>query len=126
MEEARLRFDEHARIEPRLIELWHLCRRAAPPMPANDEDDDAFDVDLYDVDHLSADKPDDGWCAEDWFHRNVKPRFLPLVGWFRLEDPPALKGSNAYDEVYSALFCHALSRTCACCRGVELPRRRRA
>jgi hypothetical protein len=115
MEIARRAFDEYARVEPRLTGLWYVCRRAAPPVPANDVDD-AFDVDPFEADGIVSDSPDDGWCAEDYFFENVKPELLRLIGWYRLEEPPELRQSRAYDAVYSALFYHALHRPCACCR----------
>lgn len=117
MDVARRAFDEVARIEPQLAPLWYMCRCAAPPVPADDQVDDAFDDDPYEVDELSRDKPDDGWCAEDYFFQKIKPKLERLVGWQRREDPPELQGSDAYDAVYSALFYHALHRPCVCCRG---------
>jgi hypothetical protein len=125
MEVARRTFDEYARIEPRLTALWQLCRRAAPPIPANDVDD-VFDVDAFDADVIADDKPDDGWCAEDYFFRNIKPGLARLVGWHRVEEPPELRQSRAYDAVYSALFYHALHRPCACCCGRGARQRLRA
>jgi hypothetical protein len=123
LEEARLTFEQYVRIEPRLTALWQMSRRAAPPVPANDHVDDVFDVDVFDVDVLSVEKADDGWCAEDYFFQNVKPMLLSLVGWNRREDPAELRGSDAYDAVYSALFYHALHRPCACCRERRRPLR---
>lgn len=123
---ARRTFDAYARLDPRLMPLWNLCRRAAPPVPANDEDIDPFDVDVFTIDILAAGKPHDGWCAEDFFFQNVKQKLETLVGMHRQEDPPELRQERAYHEVYSALFYHALHRPCACCRGRAAGRRLRA
>lgn len=124
-DDAKRRFDEYAKIEPRLRDLWWDCRQAAPPIYTNDEAEDPFDVDEYDVDRVSRDAAD--WCAELWFMQTIKPRFRVLVGWERSDlDPPELRTSKAYDDVYAGLFYFALSLTCQCCRPPNPPRRRYA
>jgi hypothetical protein len=110
LDAARRRFDELARLEPKIAPLWAACVQIAPPV--TDELDDAFDVDAF-IDDVD---PDDGWCAEDQFFRTIKPLIGSFIGWHRTEDPPELQTSEAYDAVYSALFHHALPRPCACCR----------
>ena len=100
---AQRRFDELARIEPRLGPLWQLCRRVAPPV--------AIEVEDFEDEPLT-----DGWCAEDHFLRHIKPKLVALVGWDRQDDPAELRGRDAYDAAYAALFFHALPRPCACCR----------
>lgn len=106
---ARLRFDEFARLEPRLTALWTACTDVARPEP--EDLDDPFDVDPYAEDQLA-----DDWCTEDHFFRFIKPHLLPLIGWQRRGDPAELQTSEAYDAVYTALFHFALHRTCECCR----------
>jgi hypothetical protein len=100
-----------------------VCRRAAPPQPANDADEDPFDRDAFDHDALAAGSPTDGWCAEQYFDQVVKRQLLPLVGWHRLEGPADLQTSEAWEAVVSALLFHALNRHCECCR--QLPKRMR-
>lgn len=109
-EAARSRFDELASIEPRLAVLWRMCADVTGPELPDDEPVDQLELDPI------AERPEDGWCAEDHFLRNIKPYLLPLVGWQRREDPPELQASDAYDDAYSALFHHALPRPCTCCR----------
>lgn len=125
VEHARREFETYAELEPRLRRLWLLCQTAAPPVAANDEnDDDPFDVDLYDVDFLATTARNEDWCAEQFFLQQIKPQLTALVGWARIEGAPELRGQEAYDVTYSALFFHALNRTCICCR--EPARRLRA
>ena len=115
LDAARRAFDEYAAAEPRLTTLWDMCRRAAPPAHANDGVDDAYDVDVFDVDDVSTAKPDDGWCAEDLFFEHVKSRLMLLVGVYRPSGPDELRTTRAYDTVYAALLDWALHRPCACC-----------
>jgi hypothetical protein len=110
LDAARRRFDELARLEPRLAPLWGACEQIAH---VEDEIEDPFDVDSFEVDELLA--SEDGWCAEDQFFRTIKPQIGALVGFHREEDPAELQTPEAYDAVYSALFHHALIRQCACC-----------
>lgn len=124
MEQARREFDVFAELEPRLRRLWVLCQTASPPMPANDDADDPYDVDLYDRDALASDASAADWCTEQFFLRYIKPEITALVGWGRLDGARELRGQDAYDVVYSALFFHALNRNCICCR--EAARRLRA
>jgi hypothetical protein len=98
---ARRVFDRYAALEPRLAPLWQLCRSASAPVNENADLDD--------------DTTDDGWCVEMFFFEHVKSELVQLVGWYRVEDPPELRRSSAYDEVYAALQV-ALNRTCSCCR----------
>ena len=112
-DEAKSTFDEYALAEPRLKPLWTMCQYAAPE-PANDEVD-AFDVDLDDCDPLGSSQ--NGWCAELWFLTAIQPAFRELVGWERKEDePPHLRTTKAYEDVYAALLFFALNVTCSCCR----------
>ena len=106
---ARLRFDECARLEPRLTALWTACAEVAQPERVGL--DDPFDFDPF------AEEPlEDDWCTEDHFFRYIKPQLLPLIGWQRRGDPAELQTSEAYDAVFTALFHVALHRTCDCCR----------
>lgn len=100
-EMAQRRFEELARLEPRLMPLWQQCACVVPPV-----------LELDDVD----DEPIDDWCAEDHFLRHIKPRLVALVGWDRVEEPAELRGREAYDAAYAALFSFALNRPCTCCR----------
>ncbi len=113
--EARQAFDEYAAIEPRLESLWELCRLAAPPVRATPPVDDVYDCDPFEVDVFAADKPDDGWCAEDFYHQHVKSRLLLLAGVQRPGPSHALQTSEAYDAIYDLLVNWALNRPCACC-----------
>lgn len=110
LEAARIEFDRYARIEPRLAPLWQLCRAAAAPV--REDDDDADDP---------AALPDDGWCAEDYFHDAVKSKLLLLVGGYLSAGPAELQSSTAYDTVYDLLINWALHRPCACCAGDDEP-----
>lgn len=113
VDDARRRFDEYVRLEPRLARLWAMCEGAQAP--ARGDDDDGEDI---------AVEPEAGdWCAEDYFLQVVKPRLCELVGWDRGGGPPELRTSEAYEEVHSALVQHALVFTCACCREAEQARR---
>ena len=116
--EAWQAFDAYAQLEPRLRPLWDLCRRAAPPVRETEPVDDAFDVDPFEVDVIAADKPNDGWCAEDYFLLHVKSTLLLLVGLRRPHRPGSpheLHSSRAYEEIYDLLINWALNRSCACC-----------
>jgi hypothetical protein len=113
IEAARRAFEAFARVEPQLEPLWELCRSAAPPVRGGFVDD-AFDVDAFDVDVVAADKPDEGWCAEDHFLEHVKPRLVGLVGAHRTT-ADELQSTEAYDAIYELLINAALDRTCACC-----------
>jgi len=115
IEEARQTFELFARLEPELWTLWDLCRRAAPPTRRPEPLDDAYDVDPFEVDVLAADKPDDGWCAEDYFHHHVKSKLFVLVGVYRTPGPHELQTTEAYDTVYDILLHWALAHPCACC-----------
>ena len=113
--DARQAFEPFARLEPKLWTLWDLCRDAAPPARRPEHVDDAFDVDPFEIDPLAVDKPDDGWCAEDYFHDHVKSKLLVLVGVHRTREPQELATSKAYVTVYDILLDWALARPCACC-----------
>lgn len=115
VEEAWRAFDAYSRIEPRLRPLWDLCRRAAPPVREVEFADDVYDVDLFEVDVLAADKPDDGWCAEDYFREHVKSKLLLLVGAYRPGASHELHSADAYETIYELLINWALNRLCACC-----------
>lgn len=113
--EAWRAFDAFVRVEPRLAPLWDLCQRATPPMREAPNVDDVYDADPFEVDVLAADKPDDGWCAEDYFLEHVKSRLLLLVGWHRSAGPLELQSQDAYETIYDLLINWALARPCACC-----------
>ena len=113
--DARRAFEPFASLEPELWTLWDLCRRVAPPARQAELRDDAYDVDPFEIDPLAAGKPDDGWCAEDYFLYEVKSRLLILVGIHRRRGPHELQTSVAYDTVYHILLNWALARPCACC-----------
>jgi len=115
IDEARRAFDEFAHIEPRLEPLWELCRRAAPPLRQGEEIDNVPAVDPFEIDPLAADEPDDGWCAEDYFLKDVKSKLLFLVGSHRPGEPHELHSRDAYETLYDALMNWALIRPCACC-----------
>lgn len=112
IEAARHAFDEYARLEPRLADFWELCQYAAPP--SREDDDDGLE-DPFAVDPFAADKPDDGWCAEDFFFEHVKSPLMLLVGAYRTAGPPELQSPKAYDTIYALLLDWALNRPCACC-----------
>lgn len=115
IEEAWRAFDAYARIEPRLRPLWDLCRRASPPVRKAELAGDGHDVDPFEVDVLAADKPDDGWCAEDYFLHHVKSKLSLLVGAYRPGGPHELQSTDAYEAIYDLLINWALHRPCACC-----------
>jgi hypothetical protein len=115
IDEASRAFDAYARIEPRLRPLWELCRRAAPPLRDLEHGHDAYDVDPFEGDVPAADKPSDGWCAEDYFLEHVKPKLLLVVGSHRTAEPDELHGREAYDTIYDLLINWALDRPCECC-----------
>ena len=115
IDEAWRAFDAYARIEPRLRPLWDLCRRASPPVRKTELVDDVYDVDPFEVDVLAADKPDDGWCAEDYFLRHVKSKLSLLVGSYRPVGPREMQSTEAYETIYDLLINWALNRPCACC-----------
>lgn len=114
LDEARQAFDAYVRIEPRLAELWEQCREAAPPVHTSDADD-VYDVDAFDIDDTATDKPDAGWCAEDFFFDEVKSELMLLVGVYRRTGPAELQTTKAYDAVYELLLQWALNRSCTCC-----------
>jgi hypothetical protein len=115
IEEARQAFEPFARLEPELLVLWDMCLRPAPAARRTHPVDDAFDIDSFDSDLLAADQPDEGWCAEDYFHDNVKSKLLILVGVYRIGGPHELQTTEAYDTVYDILLNWALVRPCPCC-----------
>lgn len=115
LDAARRAFDDIATCEPRLYELWSMCREAAPAV-YEPEPEDAFDVDLYDVDRTVPSAPDEGWCAEDFFFDQVKSALMVLVGMHRTTGPEELRSNDTYETVYAALFDWALVRSCTCCR----------
>jgi hypothetical protein len=119
IDDARQVFELFACLEPKLWTLWDLCRRAASPPRRVEPLDDAYDVDPFEVDVLAADKPADGWCAEDYFHHNVKSKLLVLVGGHRTRGPHELQTREAYETVYDILLNWALARPCACCAEVD-------
>lgn len=116
IDHARREFEKYAALEPRLRRLWLLCQTAPAPVAANDDADDPFDVDLYDSDSFANETRSEDWCAERYFLQQIKPQLATLVGWDRLEGDPELRDVDAYDVAYSALFFHALNRSCTCCR----------
>jgi hypothetical protein len=113
IDDARAAFDRYAQIEPRLLPLWDLCACAEPTVYV-DESADVYDPDPFEADSL-ADKPTDGWCAEDFFLEHVKSRLLLLVGQHRVGPLHELHGREAFEEVYDLLLNWALHRPCACC-----------
>jgi hypothetical protein len=115
IDEARQAFDAFARLEPQLRTLWDLCRSTIPPGRSVELIDDAYGVDPFEEDVLAADKPDDGWCAEDYFLHNVKSKLMVLVGAHRVRGPHELQSTEAYETVYDLLINWALNRPCACC-----------
>lgn len=119
LEEARQAFDAYARLEPRLRPLWELCRRAAPPVREPEDVADVYDVDPFDVDVVAAGTPDDGWCAEQFFHDHVKSRLLVLAGAYRPGERHELHGTEAFEALYDLLLNWALDRRCACCADSE-------
>ena len=123
IDDAWRAFDAYARIEPRLRPLWDLCRCASPPVRATEFVDDVYDADPFEVDVLAADKPDDGWCAEDYFLHHVKSKLLLLVGSYRPGGPHELQSTEAYETIYDLLINWALNRPCACCaeHDVDVP-----
>jgi hypothetical protein len=116
LEVARREFEALAELEPQLRRLWSLCQCATAPVAANDEAGDPYDVDLFDHDDVAVDAREDSWCAELYFLQHIKPQIAALVGWGRVDGPAELRGEDAYDTAYSALFFHALTRRCDCCR----------
>ncbi|HWO18688.1 MAG TPA: hypothetical protein VNO30_07920 [Kofleriaceae bacterium] len=115
IDEAWQAFDAYARLEPRLRLLWDLCRGAAPPAPKAGLVDDVYDADPFEADDLAAGKPDDGWCAEDYFLHRVKSPLSLLVGSYRPRGPHELQSTEAYETVYDLLINWALNRPCPCC-----------
>ena len=115
IDDARHAFEPFARLEPKLGALWDLCLHAAPPPRRAEPLDDAYDVDPFEVDVLAAVKPDDGWCAEDYFLHTVKSKLMALVGVHRIRGPHELQTREAYEIVYDLLLHWALARPCACC-----------
>jgi hypothetical protein len=115
MEVACREFDALAELEPQLRRLWMLCQCASAPVAANDQAEDPYDLDLFDSDALTNEVPADSWCAELYFLQHIKPQLVALVGWGRVDGAPELRTGDAYDIAYSALFFHALNRSCVCC-----------
>ena len=115
IDDARQAFDAFARLEPQLWTLWDLCCNATPPGRRVEPIDDAYGVDPFEEDVLAADKPDDGWCAEDYFLHNVKSKLMVLVGVHRVRGPHELQSTEAYEAVYDLLINWALNRSCPCC-----------
>lgn len=115
IDEALLAFDRYVQIEPRLGQLWDLCRQAAPPARGSESTDDVYDSDPFESDPLAAVNPDDGWCAEDWFRDHVKSRLLLLTGLYRSGPPHELHTREAFEEIYGLLLDWALHRPCSCC-----------
>ena len=111
-QEAARTFEAYAAIEPKLQALWDLCRDAAPPTWAADDDDDGVDDG---VEAGDAYPPDDGWCAEDFFLQHVKSPLLLLAGMHRPSDLRELQTSKTYETLYDLLLNWALVRSCACC-----------
>ncbi|MBX3159219.1 MAG: hypothetical protein KF773_24840 [Deltaproteobacteria bacterium] len=108
LDEAHEAFDAYAGLEPRLASLWDDCQRIAPPVP---EPVEIYDSDPYEVDLIAADKPTDGWSAEDAFCREVKSKLLPLVGRDRRDGPDELRTDDAYLTVLDLLLNWALPGT---------------
>jgi hypothetical protein len=77
--------------------------------------DDVYDCDPFEIDPLAADKPDDGWCAEDFFRDHVMSNLLLLTGLHRLGPPHELHKREAFEEIYDVLLNWALHRPCSCC-----------
>lgn len=109
LEAAQHAFERYASADRRLLPLWDLCRQAAPPTHEPD------DGDPFEIDPLAADKPDDGWCAELFFHEHVKSKLMLLVGERRQDPPHELHTPQAFEEVYDLLLNWALHRPCSCC-----------
>lgn len=116
IDEAWRAFEAYAASEPRLLPLWDLCRRAAPPVRPSNDEDDVYDCDPFETDPLSANAtPDEGWCAEDHFLDNVKSKLLLLTGLHRPGPPHRLHSREAFEEIYDLLLNWALHRSCSCC-----------
>jgi hypothetical protein len=115
IDEAWQAFAVYARREPRLWPLWDLCRRAAPPVRETAFVDDVYADDPLENDLLATDKPDDGWCAEDYFLRHVKSKLLLLVGMYGPGEVHELYSREAYETIYDLLINWALNRSCVCC-----------
>ena len=61
-DEAAQAFDAYARIEPRLVPLWDLCRNAQPEGPEDadlDSIDDAYDSDPFELDEMATVEADE-------------------------------------------------------------------
>jgi hypothetical protein len=120
--EARSEFDAFARLDRRLDDLWELCEGAAPPIRELDDGDADADADEDDLDV----RPDEGWCAEDFFLHHVKSRLMLLVGAYRPGPPHELHSTRAYDTAYDLLIHWALHRPCACCSDAPVDEREHA
>jgi predicted nucleic acid-binding Zn ribbon protein len=105
--EARQAFDAYARLEPSLRALWEQCTSAAAPA----RDKEIEEIDPFEVDAVITSKPDEEWSPEDYFSQHVKSKLLPLVGAHRVEGPPELQSTDAYEAIYDLLITWALSRT---------------
>jgi hypothetical protein len=77
--------------------------------------DDAYDFDPFEADAGGTDRPDDGWCAEQFFLEHVKSRLLVLAGSYRPGPKHELHSSEAYEAIYDLLLNWALNRPCPCC-----------
>jgi hypothetical protein len=81
-----------------------------------------FDADPFEDDVILDGAPGGGWCAEDFFHRHVKPKLRHLAGTHRPGEPHDLDSVAAYEALYDLLINWALKRSCDCCNGrVETP-----
>lgn len=115
-EEAVDLFARFAEEEPQLWALWDLCREASTPTIEASESDER---DPFSVDVFAEDKPDEGWCVEDYFHEHVKSPLQLLVGLHRPRGPEQLRTEEAFSTVYNLLLEWALRRCCACCATLE-------
>lgn len=104
----RPRFEELARLEPRLMRLLARCRIALRflRVRAGEHDDGAEEG-----------SPDDLGCVEDFFYRVIKPEMRRLVGRDRLDDPDALRSRAAYEVVHRVLESALPPCPCEVCRG---------
>jgi hypothetical protein len=110
MEDARRAFEPYAVLEPELWSLWDLCCRAAPPPRPEPPRNDGYDFfDPFEIDPLAVDKPEEGWCAEDYFRQHVKSRLVDLVGIDRRREPHHLETHESYDIVHDLLINWARS-----------------
>src|SRR3954468_2318403 len=100
---AHAAFEKLAAQDPRLWNLWDLAQSAAPPKRNRSEDEEC-EPDPYEVDEIAEGKPDDGWCAEDFFHTCVKPALFALADSTRMGEPHILQDAKVIYELYFLLL----------------------